>query len=102
MEVKDYYKILGVDSTASTEEIKKAYHKLARKYHPDKNPESDFFLSKFSEINEAYSIVGNLDNRLKYRMLLNEKEEIREEAIELYQKKKKKLKKDEPNEDELD
>lgn len=102
MDFKDYYKTLGVEPTASQEEIKTAYHKLARLFHPDKHPGDDYFLDRFNEINEAYRNIGNLDNRLKYRMLINEKEEIREEAIELYQKKKKKKKTNDEQQEDFD
>ena len=58
----DYYKILGVSSTASPEEIKKAYRKLAHKYHPDKGGDE----KKFKEINEAYQILSNQEKRNQY------------------------------------
>ena len=66
MEHKDYYKILGVSKTASQDEIKKAYRKLARKYHPDKNPGDKTAEEKFKEISEAYEVLGNPENRKKY------------------------------------
>ncbi len=63
----DYYDILGVSRSASTEEIKRAYRKLALKYHPDrngnKNPEAE---KKFKEINEAYQVLSNPDKRKQY------------------------------------
>jgi curved DNA-binding protein len=63
---KDYYKILGVSKEASQEEIKKAYRRLARKYHPDKNKGDKAAEEKFKEINEAYEVLGNPENRKKY------------------------------------
>ena len=62
----DYYKILGVDKAASADAIKKAYRKLARKYHPDVNPGDKEAEKKFKEINEANEVLSNPDNRAKY------------------------------------
>ncbi|MDL2314735.1 J domain-containing protein [Bacteroidales bacterium OttesenSCG-928-C19] len=62
----DYYSILGVDKKASSEEIKKAYRKLARKYHPDVNPNNTEANAKFQQINEANEVLGNPENRKKY------------------------------------
>lgn len=100
MKLKDYYKVLGVEPTASGEEIKKAYHNLARKFHPDKNM-NDNTVVKFQEITEAYHNIGNLENRLRYRMLLIEKEDIREEAEIVYKKRKKILKNKKNSKDDL-
>ena len=66
MEYKDYYKILGVERSATQDEIKKAYRKLAVKYHPDKNPDDKVAEEKFKEISEAYQVIGNPDSRKKY------------------------------------
>jgi len=66
MEFKDYYKILGVDRNASLEEIKKAYRKLAQKYHPDRNPGNKEAEEKFKEINEAYEVLSDPEKRQKY------------------------------------
>ena len=62
----DYYKILGLDKTATDAEIKKAYRKLARKYHPDVNPGDAEAEEKFKELNEANEVLSNPENRKKY------------------------------------
>jgi len=66
VEFKDYYAILGVPRTASEQEIKKAFRSLARKYHPDVAKDKKNAEEKFKEINEAYEVLGNPDNRKKY------------------------------------
>lgn len=66
MEYKDYYKILGVDKNSSQDEIKKVYRKLAKKYHPDLNPNDNKAQEKFKEINEAYEVLGDADKKKKY------------------------------------
>src|SRR5262249_10477879 len=66
MEFRDYYSTLGVAKTATGKEIKQAYRKLARKYHPDVNPGDKSAESKFKEINEAYEVLGDPDKRKKY------------------------------------
>ncbi len=66
MKYIDYYKILGVDKNASEDEIKKAYRKLARKYHPDVNPNNKEAENKFKEINEANEVLSHSENRKKY------------------------------------
>ena len=63
---KDYYAILGVNKGASQEEIKKAYRKLALKYHPDRNPGDKSAEEKFKEINEAYDILKDEQKRAAY------------------------------------
>ena len=69
MNFKDYYKILGVDKSASSDEIKKVYRKLAVKYHPDKNQGNKTAEEKFKEINEANEVLGNPEKRKKYDVL---------------------------------
>lgn len=66
MAQKDYYNILGVEKTATQDEIKSAYRKLAKKYHPDLNPNNPEATEKMKEINEAYEILGNEEKRGKY------------------------------------
>ena len=66
MDFKDYYSILGVAKTASAKELKQAFRKLARKYHPDVNQTDKSAESKFKEINEAYEVLGDPDKRKKY------------------------------------
>jgi len=63
---KDYYKILGVDRNASEKDIKSAYRKLARKYHPDVNPGDKAAEEKFKEVSEAYEVLVDKDKRKKY------------------------------------
>lgn len=63
---KDYYAILGVNKTASADDIKKAYRRLARKYHPDMNPGDKAAEARFKEVNEAYEVLSDQDKRQKY------------------------------------
>ena len=66
VDYKDYYKILGVSKDASEKEIKQAYRKLARKYHPDVNPDNKEAEEKFKEINEANEVLSDPEKRKKY------------------------------------
>ncbi|MBR8831223.1 MAG: Curved DNA-binding protein [Chroococcopsis gigantea SAG 12.99] len=65
-EFKDYYAVLGVDKTATQDQIKKAYRKLARKLHPDLNPDDPTAEGKFKELNEANEVLSDEENRQKY------------------------------------
>ncbi|MFP6572062.1 MAG: J domain-containing protein [Vicinamibacterales bacterium] len=66
MEYKDYYRTLSVSKTATAGDIKKAFRKLARKYHPDVNPSDPSAERRFKEVNEAHEVIGNPDTRQKY------------------------------------
>ena len=66
MEYKDYYKVLEVDRTASEKDIKRAYRRLARKYHPDVNPGDKEAEKRFKEINEAHEVLSDAEKRKKY------------------------------------
>src|SRR5947209_4338405 len=66
MDFKDYYSTLGVAKTATEKELKQAYRKLARKFHPDVNPGDKSAEAKFKEINEAYEVLGDPPKRKKY------------------------------------
>lgn len=63
---RDFYKILGVSKDSTTSQIKKAYRKLAVKYHPDKNPDDEEALDKFHDINAAYEVLSDNDKREIY------------------------------------
>jgi curved DNA-binding protein len=69
MEYRDYYKILGVERKASQKDIKSAYRRLARQYHPDVNPGDSGAQEKFKEINEAYEVLSDPEKRKKYDTL---------------------------------
>jgi curved DNA-binding protein len=69
MEYKDYYKVLGVERGAAAKDIKRAYRKLAVKYHPDKNPGDQKAEDQFKEINEAYEVLGDPTKRARYDQL---------------------------------
>ena len=65
-EKRDYYEVLGVDKSASDDDIKKAYRKLAMKYHPDRNPNDSEAEQKFKEVGEAYSVLSDPEKKSKY------------------------------------
>jgi curved DNA-binding protein len=69
MEFKDYYKVLGVEKSATKEEISKAFRKVAVKYHPDKNPNNKAAEEKFKEITEAHEVLSDPEKRKKYDTL---------------------------------
>src|SRR6516164_10786514 len=66
MDFIDYYKVLGLDKSASQDDIKKAYRKLARKHHPDLNPNDKEAHKKFQQINEANEVLSDPEKRKKY------------------------------------
>ena len=63
---RDYYEVLGVDKGADLEAIKKAYRKMAMKYHPDRNPDNKEAEEKFKEVGEAYEVLSDADKRARY------------------------------------
>jgi curved DNA-binding protein len=69
MEYKDYYKILGVERSASADQVRKAYHKLAMQYHPDRNPGDKHAEERFKDINEAYQVLSDQQKRARYDQL---------------------------------
>lgn len=66
MSKRDYYEVLGIDKNASDDQIKKAYRSLAKRYHPDLNPDNAEAEAKFKEVNEAYEILSDSDKKSKY------------------------------------
>ena len=69
MEYKDYYKVLGVARSASADEIRSAYRKLAMKYHPDRNPNDKQAEEQFKDVNEAYQVLSDSEKRARYDQL---------------------------------
>ncbi len=66
MSKRDYYEVLGVSKNANSKEIKKAYRKIAIKYHPDKNPDDKSAEEKFKEAAEAYDVLSDTEKRQRY------------------------------------
>jgi curved DNA-binding protein len=80
MDYKDYYKTLGVPRTASAADIKKAYRRLARELHPDKNPGSKTAEARFKEVNEAHEVLGDPKKREQYNLLGSNWDQVRSGA----------------------
>ena len=81
----DYYDVLGVTKTASQEEIKKAFRKLALKYHPDRNPDNKKAEDEFKRINEAYAVLSDKDKKKQYDMFGDQKFHQKYSSEEIFQ-----------------
>src|SRR5690242_4754440 len=66
---RDYYEVLGVPEAAATDDVKKAFRRLAKQYHPDRNPNNPQAAERFKEINEAHDVLSDPEKRKKYDML---------------------------------
>lgn len=77
--MKNYYDLLGIKNDANIEDIKKAYKKLSKKFHPDLNDNDDFFKERFQDIQEAYEILSNVEKRRKYDKELFAEQTVNEE-----------------------
>ena len=80
MKIKNYYRILGLESSAPSDEIRMAYKRLVRKYHPDLHPDDEKIQRVFGEIKEAYEVLGDLDKRLNYNLLLSKSKKLMDEV----------------------
>ncbi len=80
MKIKNYYRILGLESSATSDEIRMAYKRLVRKYHPDLHPDDIKVQRVFGEIKEAYEVLGDLDKRLNYNLLLSKSKKLMDEV----------------------
>ena len=90
MEIKDYYKILELEPSASLQDIKKAYRRLAQQFHPDKNQNDQYALIHFTEIKEAFEVLTNPSRKNNY--LQQEFIKLIDKAEKIYSIKKKKKK----------
>ena len=80
---RDYYEVLGVEKNASDAEIKKAYRKLARQYHPDLNPSDKTAEARFKEIGQAYEVLSDADKRKQYDRWGHDFERIEQARVQV-------------------